>query len=407
MTRTKKIIIALSAVAIVVLIFVIKNKLGGPEYSYARVQNGIFETTIETVGELFATSSQDIELPQLARNEMINARQFKIIDIIQEGSIVKQGDWVVSLDPTETEENRRVAQDNLDKYFNNLENARLDSNMLLTEARMDIVRAKDDLDDKILKVEQSSFESKAIQRQAVIEKETAERKLERTKRSYEQKKRKYTVQIRRYEDNVRRLEKERDLYSELIKLLYVRAPSNGMVVYSKGWDGNKIKTGSTVSLWDPKLLSLPDLSTLMSETYIREVDFAKVAVGQKVRIKIDAFPGKEFAGEIKEIANVGQTIPGEQQIGFKTLIKVEPGKDLILPSMTTSNAIILKSWPDALIIPRKALFREDNRNIVYRKTILGIEKVEVQIEQENEQQIMIKPGDINVNNKILTELPKE
>ncbi len=406
MTRKKKIIIAASALVAIMVLIGAKKFMGGKEYSYARVQQGVFETSIEVVGELFATSSTDIQLPELTRNDAINARQFKIIDVIQEGSIVKKGDWVVSLDPTETEENRRQAQDNLDKYYNNLENAKLDSNMILTEARNEITKAKDNLDDKILKVEQSSFESKAIQRQAVIEKETAERKLERTKRTYDQRRRKYVTQIRRYEENVRRLEKERDLYSELIRQLQVRATSNGMVVYTKGWDGNKIKTGSMVTLWNPVLLSLPDLSTLMSETYIREVDFAKVKIGQKVRIKIDAFPGKEYNGEIKEIANVGQTIPGEQQIGFKTLIKVDPNNDLLLPSMTTSNAIILKSWPDAIIIPRKALFREENKNIVYRQSFLGIEKVEVEIEQENEQQIMIKPGVLKVNNKILTELPQ-
>lgn len=407
MTRKKKIIIAASVLVALIGIIGVNKLLGGKEYSYVRVQKGVFETTIEVVGELFATSSTDIQLPELTRNEAINARQFKIIDVIQEGSIVKKGDWVASLDPTETEENRRQAQDNLDNYYNNLENARLDSNMVLTDARNDILKAKDNLDDKILKVEQSFFESKAIQRQAVIEKETAERKLDRTIRTYEQRKRKYATQIKRYEDNVKRLEKERDLYAELISLLQIRATSNGMVVYTKGWDGNKIKTGSNISLWNPVILSLPDLSTLMSETYIREVDFAKVHKGQKVRIKIDAFPGKEYKGEIKDIANVGQTIPGEQQVGFKTLIKVEPANDLLLPSMTTSNSIVLKSWDDALIIPRKALFREDNKNIVYRQTFLGIEKIEVTIEQENEQQIMIKEGSVSVNNKLLTELPQK
>lgn len=407
MTRKKKIIIAASVLVALIGIIGVNKLLGGKEYSYVRVQKGVFETTIEVVGELFATSSTDIQLPELTRNEAINARQFKIIDIIQEGSIVRKGDWVASLDPTNTEENRRQAQDNLDNYYNNLENARLDSNMVLTDARNDILKAKDNLDDKILKVEQSFFESKAIQRQAVIEKETAERKLDRTIRTYDQRKRKYAIQIRRYEDNVKRLEEERDLYAELITLLQIKATSNGMVVYTKGWDGNKIKTGSNITLWNPVILSLPDLSTLMSETYIREVDFAKVRKGQKVRVKIDAFPGKEYKGEIKEIANVGQNIPGEQQVGFKTLIKVEPANDLLLPSMTTSNSIVLKSWDDALIIPRKALFIEDNKNIVYRQTFLGIEKIEVTIEQENEQQIMIKEGSVSVNNKLLTELPQK
>ena len=205
---------------------------------------------------------------------------------------------------------------------------------------------------------------------------------------------------------VRRLEHERDLYNQLINELRIKAPSNGMVVYSKGWDGNKVKTGSFVSRWDPIILSLPDLSTLVSETYIREVDFAKIKTGLNVRIKIDAFPGKEFEGKVAEIANVGQTIPGEQQIGFKTLIKVDQANELLLPSMTTSNSIILQSWSEALIIPRKAIFNIENRNIVYRQSFWGIEAVEVSIERENDQQIMVQPGDLKANDKLLTEVPE-
>ena len=313
---------------------------------------------------------------------------------------------MASLDPTETEEFRRQTQDNLDTYYNNLQNARLDSNMVLTDSRSEITKAKDNLDDKILKVEQSHFESKAIQRQAVIEKETAERQLQHSRRNLEKRRVKYATQIRRSETMVRRLEHERDLYNQLINELRIKAPSNGMVVYSKGWDGNKVKTGSFVSRWDPIILSLPDLSTLVSETYIREVDFAKIKTGLNVRIKIDAFPGKEFEGKVAEIANVGQTIPGEQQIGFKTLIKVDQANELLLPSMTTSNSIILQSWSEALIIPRKAIFNIENRNIVYRQSFWGIEAVEVSIERENDQQIMVQPGDLKANDKLLTEVPE-
>ncbi len=406
MKHKKQIVIAASAVVLIILIIVIRNSFTNHEYPYVRVQKGIFESTIETIGELYATSSTDIEIPAAARNEAVNVRQFKIIDIIQEGSIVKKGDWVASLDPTETEEFRRQTQDNLDNYYNNLQNARLDSNLTLTDSRSEIIKANDNLADKIIKVEQSHFESKAIQRQAMIEKETAERQLQRSKRNLEKRRLKFTTQIRRTEATVRKLEQERDLYNQLISELKIMAPSNGMVVYSKGWDGNKIKTGSYVSRWDPIIVSLPDLSSLVSETYIREVDFAKIKKQMKVRIKIDAFPNKEFDGEVIDIANVGQTIPGEQQTGFKALIRAHKTNELLLPSMTTTNAIILQTWPQALIIPRKALFNQDNKNIVYRQSFWGIEAIEVIIEKENDQLIMIRPQGIKANDKLLTEIPE-
>ena len=100
MKHKKQIVIAASAVVLIILIIVIRNSFTNHEYPYVRVQKGIFESTIETIGELYATSSTDIEIPAAARNEAVNVRQFKIIDIIQEGSIVKKGDertyWLFS-----------------------------------------------------------------------------------------------------------------------------------------------------------------------------------------------------------------------------------------------------------------------------------------------------------------------
>jgi len=73
----------------------------------------------------------------------------------------------------------------------------------------------------------------------------------------------------------------RDNLLEVLAEFDIYAPMSGMIIYSKGWRG-KIKTGSTISPWNPVVAELPDLSSMISKTYINEIDIRKVILGNKV-----------------------------------------------------------------------------------------------------------------------------
>ena len=81
------------------------------------------------------------------------------------------------LEPTEVEENLVNVNQRLDQLYNSLEDAKLDSSLTLSEGRNSIQRAYDQLLDQEIKVEQSVYESNAMQRQAKIGLEKAERSL--------------------------------------------------------------------------------------------------------------------------------------------------------------------------------------------------------------------------------------
>ena len=66
-----------------------------------------------------------------------------------------------------------------------------------------------------------------------------------------------------------------------------------MVIYARNWNGKK-EPGARISAWDPIVAELPDLSDMISKTYVNEVDISKVRVGQEVDIKVDAFPDKKY-----------------------------------------------------------------------------------------------------------------
>ena len=76
----------------------------------------------------------------------------------------------------------------------------------------------------------------------------------------------------------------------------ITATEAGMLIYKRDWRGNKMGVGAQVSAWDPVVATLPDLTKMISKTYINEVDINKVTKGQEVAVGLDAFPDKALSG---------------------------------------------------------------------------------------------------------------
>jgi multidrug efflux pump subunit AcrA (membrane-fusion protein) len=362
------------------------------ETDLVEIKKGKFELYVVSMGELEAHESKDILIPEVLLDRTIRIRHIGINDLVREGTEVEEGDYVATLDPSEVEENIKNSQETLDMLNGNLENARMDSSLNLSDARDAIRQARDNVLDKEVKVEQSVYESKAIQRQVQIELEMAKRSLEQKKRNYQQKKRKNEISIKRIEGKIKQEEEHMQTLLQLKKDLVVQAPARGVVVYARDWGGDKIKVGSRVSRWNPRIAILPDLSTILSVTYVKEIDVTKIREGMPVKISIDAFPGEVFDGVVKTVANIGKEIEGQFLNGFKVEIEVDPHGVDLLPGMTSTNRFIIESMDDQLMVPREAVFVEDSRQVVYKKTPLGVVREKVKTAGENEEYIRILEG---------------
>ena len=66
------------------------------------------------------------------------------------------------------------------------------------------------------------------------------------------------------------------MIQEVINGFTIMAPSSGMVIYVREWNGKKKGVGSQWQPWDPTVATLPDLSQMESQTYINEVDVRKI-----------------------------------------------------------------------------------------------------------------------------------
>jgi multidrug efflux pump subunit AcrA (membrane-fusion protein) len=143
---------------------------------------------------------------------------------------------------------------------------------------------------------------------------------------------------------------------------------------------------------------------MISKTYINEIDISKVKAGQDVKIKVDAFPEKEFAGKITEVANVGENLPNTDAKVFEVLIKVNGQDTLLRPAMTTSNSVITAVYDSVVFVPLECIHNNDSLTFVFSKDGGNITRQIVETGESNENEIIIKKG-LNENDLVLLTIP--
>jgi len=388
----KKIGIGLGVLLVIIILIWQPWKKSEDAQQIVKVQKGSFETIVTAMGELKAQKALDITVPEVSFERELRIWDLKIMSIVEEGKIVEKGDEVATLDPTEVEERLTEVDDRLNEIYTRLEDAKIDSSLTLMGARENIRKKEDYLLDSEIKVQQSTYESKAVQRQSQIDYDKAKRALAKAKRDLIIQTQNHKRRIARNQERVDRYENRKKLYEQLKKELVIHSPANGMIIYGYGYDGQKVKVGSRVGRWMPLIATLPDLKTIISELYVKEIDIAKIVLGQAVKLKIDAFPKETFEGEIISIANVGQEMPGEFQNGFKVIVELKEYKEVLLPGMTSSNTIITKSFEDVLFVAKEAVYGNDSLRYVVKKDGLTNQFKEVEIGSENEMFYTITNG---------------
>jgi hypothetical protein len=203
----------------------------------------------------------------------------------------------------------------------------------------------------------------------------------------------------------KKVQVEFDAMTTALESFNVLAPEPGMVIYVKGWDGKPMKAGSQIQIWDPQVASLPDLTKMMSKTYVNEVDVRKVKPGQKVEIGLDAYPEKKLIGKVIRVANVGEQRPNSDSKVFEVAIEIDGSDATLRPSMTTSNKIIAKVIENAMYIPLECLHsHSDTVTYVFRKDGIKTLKQEVKIGDKNTNDVVILAG-LGENDKVYLSLP--
>jgi len=139
----------------------------------------------------------------------------------------------------------------------------------------------------------------------------------------------------------------------------ITAPIDGIVI------SRNVDVGQTVaaSMQAPVLFTIAqDLRQMQVDASVDEADIGKIAPTQLVSFQVDAYPGKNFAGSVRQVRLA--PVVDQNVVSYVTVIDVPNPELQLKPGMTANVAITIAHADDVLKVPNAALrFRPDEATL--------------------------------------------
>ncbi len=376
-----------------IIFFITKVNKGSSMESevLTQVKVGLFRSEVTASGELYAKNSVNILGPDGMRQA--NIWETTISHIIDEGTVVAKGDYVARLDQSELGQKIQQASSDFTISSSQYKEAKLDTAMELRKAREEMDNMLFEMEKQKLVLENSQYEPPATIKEKTMELERAQKRYDQAKENYKLQLEKAKAKVAASEAEMLEDKRRLDFLQEISNQFVITAPEAGMLIYRRDWRGNKIAQGGRVASYDPIVATLPDLTSMISKTYINEVDINTVSAGQFVEIGLDAFPEKKLTGVVTSVANMGQQRPNSDSKVFEVVVEINESDTTLRPGMSTSNKIIAKVVEQAMFVPVEAIHSQgDSITYVLLKDGLSIVKQEVELGISNSDQVIIKSG---------------
>jgi HlyD family secretion protein len=182
-----------------------------------------------------------------------------------------------------------------------------------------------------------------------------------------------------------------------LKKTTIKAPFGGIaIMYEAFRDGRKRKPRVGDRVWQNQpLLYLPDISTMIVKTQIREVDLHKVAMDQPCSIRVDAYPDSLLRGKVTLIGMLAtqRFEGGISEKYFQLTVTLTGKNDRLRPGMTARITVDSENAADILYVPVHAVFNDGSGSFCYRMGKDGkFREKAVMVGRQNEDSAEIVSG---------------
>jgi HlyD family secretion protein/macrolide-specific efflux system membrane fusion protein len=183
-----------------------------------------------------------------------------------------------------------------------------------------------------------------------------------------------------------------------LRYTQIDAPMDGTVII-RGIEPGEVVTPGVQATFDGKsLMTVADLSTLLVKAELNQIDVAKVRLGQKVKLTLDALPGKSYEATITKVAPAavkGTTATTTDVFPVEaTLVKTDSD---IKPGMTADVRVHIETKPNVMFLPIEAVVKEAGKSFVTKVTVgengrQKTDKVEVKTGVRNDRDVELLDG---------------
>ena len=358
----------------------------------ATLERRDFVRAVRLSGTVEAVQSTTVAAPRLSGP---NTNSLVITKLIPGGTTVKPGDLLVEFDRQQQITNaldRRAELNDLEQQIRKKQaegvaaRARDESELqqaqsALTRAELEILKnpmlAKIQAEKNDQALEEATARAKQLKATFDLKRIAAEADLE-------------VLQIRR--NKAENAMKQAETNATRME---IHSPIAGLAVIRTVWKTSnqaEILEGEEVRAGVP-VLDIVNPSMMRVRARVNQADINELAVGQPVKVGLDAYPDLSFTGRVSQISPIAVTSTLNPKVrSFVVLIEVNGSHPNLMPDLTASLDVELARVPNALVAPRDAIRVDGDRAFVRLRNADKFEDRAVTIGETNAHEAVITSG---------------
>jgi HlyD family secretion protein len=370
---------------------------GGATVPTARVVQGPLKVTVHANGELRAGRTVTLVTPPVGG-------MLRIVDMLPTGTMVTAGDVVMEFDPADqiyaleqAKSEMAEAEQGIAKMKADAAVQRAQDEEALLNARFDVRRAE-------LDATRNEFISVVDARKNDLSLEEARRRLAQLEEDLKSRAVTSQASLAVAEERRNKAMLAMQRAEQVMQSLELRAPLDGLVSVKENRDasGGMIYMGMTLpdyregdSVWPGRpVVDVIEAGRMELRAKVDENDRANLVEGQAAAVRVDAVPGHVFAAKVGALAGLATRASFFEAASITRQFDVTFQFERPDPRLRAgaSAQVILEGAeiPDAIHVPRQAVFERNGKNHVFVKLGDRFEQREVVITQKTESRLVVE-----------------
>lgn len=362
----------------------------------ALVTKGPLKLTVHATGELRAGRTMTLVTPAVGG-------MLRIVQMIPTGEPVKAGQIVMEFDPADQIYALEQAKSELAEAEQGIVKMQADAAVQAAQDQEALLTARFDVRRAELDASGNEFISAIDAKKNLLSLEEARRRLEQLEDDVKSRAVNNQASLAVGQERKNKATMAMQRAEQVIQSLELRAPLDGVVsVKPNNESAGGFFFGQTLpeyrqgdSVWPGRpVVDVIESGTMELRAKVNEIDRANLVAGQESSVSIDTLPGEDFKARVGTLAglasraNFFESASVTRQFDVKFEF-VQP--DPRMKAGASARVVIDgREVPDALHVPRQAVFEKNGKNHVFVKAGDRFEQREVKIAHKTESRIAIE-----------------
>ncbi|HWQ52701.1 MAG TPA: efflux RND transporter periplasmic adaptor subunit [Bryobacteraceae bacterium] len=385
---------------------------GAPAVRTVAASSGSLEKSVRVTGVTGAERFAVLMAPQMRGSRQgRSGHEFNLVlqRVVRAGALVKKGDEVAEFDRQYILQRMQDFKASVDQHSRNV--TRLKANLMVSRAAYQqlVIRAKGQMEKAALDLKKIPILSANQAEKYRLDYEEASESYKETAGRSNNVEISEGAAVRRAELDYKQTQLEYSRAERHVNTLLVHAPINGMVVMEtirRGGEQSQIQAGDQVGAGQT-YMRIVDLSDMIVNANMNQVDAQHVRLGMEARIHFDAYPELELPAQVVAVgAFAVQTgWRGSYVRSVPVRLKLDHTDPRVIPDLSVSADLLVERAEDVTIVPREAVFGSEGEHYAFVQAAGGKwDKRPVEVTLENSTAVAVASG-VNPGDVLAAEVP--